>query len=107
MRLRRTFDCPHGRRSNKPPAGRATGQSQNSIDSTGRESAELDRELVPVGQDLFGLFHFSLGAGEIESQFSCSPSDLNFDGGEAGPLHAQQELFMGFLDPVVLETVHG
>ena len=43
----------------------------------------------------------------MELQFSRSSSDLNGNGREAAPFHSELELFVGFVNPVMLEAVHG
>ena len=43
----------------------------------------------------------------MKVQFSRPASDLDFDGCETAPLHAQVELFMSFVEAVLSETMHG
>jgi hypothetical protein len=63
--------------------------------------------LVPVGEDFFSFLDFFFLTGEGKADFSGPAGDEDFDGGQTIPLHAQVELFMGLLDTVVLETMHG
>jgi hypothetical protein len=65
------------------------------------------KRLVPIGEDPFGLLDLLLQSSEVEPDFSGPSRDLNFNGCEAAPLHAQVELLMGFVNAVLLETIHG
>jgi hypothetical protein len=51
--------------------------------------------LVPIGKDLFGLFHLFLRAREVKLQFAGSARDVNLDRGQTIPLHSHVELFVG------------
>jgi hypothetical protein len=62
---------------------------------------------VPIGEDLLGFLHFILGTGKVELHFPGSASDDHFDRRQTAPLHPQVELFVGFVNSVALETVHG
>ena len=63
--------------------------------------------LIPVSQDLLGLFDLFIRAGEVKFEFSGSPCDVNLDGGQPTPLHAQMELFVNFEYSMPLKTSHG
>ena len=69
--------------------------------------SEKAGRLRPVSEDLFRLLHFLIRAGEVESEFSGSASNVNLNGRQTAPLHSQVELFMRFVNPVMLETSHG
>ena len=63
--------------------------------------------LVPVGEDLFGLFYLFLRAGEVKFHFSGSAGDVNLDAGQTTSLHSQVELFVSLAYSVTLKTCHG
>ena len=65
------------------------------------------RQSTPLCENLLGFLNLVLRPGEAELHFSGSARDDNFDRGQTAPLHTQVKLFMGFVKPVVLETVHG
>jgi hypothetical protein len=62
---------------------------------------------VPVGEDLFGLLYFLFQAGKLKPYLSSSSGDQNLNGRQTAPLHSQMELFVSFVNSVVLETIHG
>jgi hypothetical protein len=76
------------------PAGSAPCSSDRAIT---RENAALaaPRPLaavvrcgsVPIGQNLFGLFHLGIVAGKAKSQLAGSAGDVNFDGSQPTALH--------------------
>jgi hypothetical protein len=63
--------------------------------------------LVPVGEDLFGFPHLVIRTAKVKSHFSGSSGDQNLNGRQPIPLHSEKELLVGFVNSVVLETIHG
>jgi hypothetical protein len=63
-------------------------------------------QLVPIGEDLFGLFYFVFRAREVKFQFPGSARNVNLDGGQTAPMHSQVELFVSLVYSVVLKTDH-
>ena len=63
--------------------------------------------LVPVGEDLFGLLYLLIQTGKVKFHFPGSSGDQNLNGRQTAPLHSHTELFVNFLNSVVLETIHG
>ena len=63
--------------------------------------------LIPVSQDLFGLFDLFLRAGEVKLEFSGSAGDVNPNGGQSTSLHSQVELFVSLAYSVALKTCHA
>ena len=83
---------------------------QEATAQTGGMDFHPDRgrwRLVPVSEDLFGLFYFLLRAGEVKFQFPGSARDVNLDGGQTTALHSQVELFVSLAYSVALKTCHG
>jgi hypothetical protein len=58
----------------------------------------------PSRQNLPGLHHLFGRAGKVEFEFSRPAGDLDLDGVQAVFLHRQTELFIDFLDAVLLEA---
>lgn len=58
----------------------------------------------PCGKNFLRRRNLLNRTGEIESVFSSPASDMNLDGFQATVLHSQAELFIDFLDTVLLEA---
>jgi hypothetical protein len=63
--------------------------------------------LVPVGENLLGFLYLLIHTGKVKLHFSGSSGDQNLNGRQTAPLHSQTELFVSFLNSVLLETIHG
>jgi hypothetical protein len=63
--------------------------------------------LVPVGDDLFGLLYLLIQTGKVKFHFPGSSRDQNLNGRQTVPLHSHMELFVSFLNSMMLETIHG
>ena len=62
----------------------------------------------PSRKNLLGLRNLFRRTGEIEFVFSSRRGDVHLDGIQAAVLHSQAELFIDFLDAVLLEAfAHG
>src|SRR3974390_1561939 len=68
---------------------------------------ETGETSIPIGENSLGFLPLVFGAGKAELHFPGSASDDHFDRGQTAPLHPQVELFVGFVNSVALETVHG
>ena len=66
-----------------------------------------ERQSIPLCENLVGFLNLVFRPGKAKLHFSGSARDDNFDRGQTAPLHTQVKLFMGFVKPVVLKTVHG
>ena len=51
-------------------------------------ASAADGRLVPVSEDLFGLFYLFFRAGEVKFHFPGSARDVNLDGGQTTALHS-------------------
>lgn len=72
-----------------------------SLDGLGSRAARS----VPVRENLIRLRHLLGRTAKIEFQFAGTASDLDLDRIQANALHAQLELFVGFVGAVLLEAV--
>lgn len=59
----------------------------------------------PVGKNLFRRRDLLRGTGKTVFAFSGLAGDMNLDGFEAAVLHPQAELFVNFLDAVLLKAI--
>ena len=62
-------------------------------------------ESGPIRQNLFRRHDLLRCTGKMVLEFSGPVGDMNLDGFEATILHPQAELFVDFLDPVLLEAI--
>jgi hypothetical protein len=60
---------------------------------------------VPVGENLLSFLYLLIQTSKVKLHFPGSSGYL--DGRQTAPLHSQTELFVSFLNPVLLETIHG
>ena len=58
----------------------------------------------PIRKNLLRLHNLICRAGEIEFVFSSRAGDVDLDGSQATVLHSQAELFIDYLDAVLLEA---
>jgi hypothetical protein len=70
-----------------------------------RGAGGCEWESGPACKDLLGLCNLLRQTGEIEFQFSRPSGDLNLDRIQMLILHSQAELFLSFMDPVLLEAI--
>jgi hypothetical protein len=61
--------------------------------------------LGPIRQNLFRRHNLLRRTGKMVLEFSGPVGDMNLNGFEAAVLHPQAELFVDFLDPVLLEAI--
>jgi hypothetical protein len=59
----------------------------------------------PIGQNLFRRHDLLRRTGKTVLKFSGPAGDVNLDGFQAAVLHPQAELFVNFLDAVLLEAI--
>ena len=63
---------------------------------------------VPIRQDLLSFRNLSGGTSKANLQFAGPASHLNRDGIQAANDHSLAELFVNFIDPVLLKAfAHG
>jgi hypothetical protein len=59
----------------------------------------------PQAARILSAFDLFRRSGETVSEFSGPVGDMDLDGVQAAVLHPQAELFVDFLDPVLLEAI--
>jgi hypothetical protein len=70
-----------------------------------REDGDGGTKSGPIRKNLIRLHDLFRRTGEIVFVFSGPAGDMDFDGFQAAVLHPQAELFIDFLDAVLLEAV--
>ena len=63
--------------------------------------------LGPFSQNLLGLLHLLIRAGEVKLHFAGAACDVDLNGGQTVALHAQMQLLVSFAWTVALEACHG